>query len=226
MQFTQWKSETPRAEDRQTAFRFLVHFLCKNRSSIRTKNLPPHWEWQQQHSCCSRERTEQGRLSGVVTATSATRDTSKVTPLPENENSLQWYSVYNFKFNSLIILIRQLPYQENMSETKRCSTEYICWNWSYQHRDLVCLLLADSTATAGAIPIWCERMPNQHNWEDGLWSDTTSHLQLVQIKRRSTMFISFFKKYINFLFQLWMSHPWKYSRPMGLEQIGLVEGWN
>lgn len=130
LQFTQWKSKTPGAEERQTAFRFLVHFLCKNRSSISTKNLPPHWEWQQQHSCCSRERTEQGRLSGVVTATSTTRDTSKLTLLAENEHSLQWYNVYNFKFNSLIILIRQLPYQENMSETKMCSTEYICWNWS------------------------------------------------------------------------------------------------
>lgn len=61
------------------------------------------------------------------------------------------------------------------------------------------------TATAGAIPGWCTRTPNQHNWEDGLLSDTTPCLQLVQIKRRSTMFIYFFKKCISFLFQLCMS---------------------
>lgn len=124
LQFTQWKSKTPGAEERQRAFSFLVHFLCENQSSISTKNLPSHWGWQQQQSCCSRERTEQGRLSGAVTATSTTRDTSKVTLLPENEKSLPWYNVYNRKLGSLIILIRQLPYQENMSETKTCSREY------------------------------------------------------------------------------------------------------
>lgn len=108
------------------SFQIFRAFSLQKQVFNQHKNMPPHWGWQQQHSCCSRERTEQGRLSGAVTATSTTRDTSKVALLPENENSLQWYNVYNFKFSSLIILIRQLPYQENMSKTKMRSTEYIC----------------------------------------------------------------------------------------------------
>lgn len=50
-------------------------------------------------------------------------------------------------------------------------------------------------------------IPNHHKW--------CAH----------TIFIYFLKKCITFLFQLWMSHPWKYSRPIGLQQTGLVEGW-
>lgn len=39
LQFTQWKSKTPGAEERQAASGYFMHFLCKNRPSVRAKTF-------------------------------------------------------------------------------------------------------------------------------------------------------------------------------------------
>lgn len=85
LQFTQWKSKTPGAEERQTAlfffwFCFFFFFFAKTCLHSAQK-LASNEEWHKQCSCCSRERTIWGMLSEMVTATAATTNILKVSPV-------------------------------------------------------------------------------------------------------------------------------------------------
>lgn len=135
-----------------------MHFLCEHRSSISTKNLPPHWGWQQQHSCSSRERTEQGRLSGAVTATSTTRHLKG--------NPVTWKR----KLPSMIqCLSFQIQFTNYTNQTVAIPRKHER-DWDVQHRIYMLKLELSAqriglpaacrfcyTGTAGAIPIWCRR---------------------------------------------------------------------